>query len=48
MSDQYKIQVDGDRSWTTNSEFAEYDATHCAIGALLAGAESVEINEAEE
>lgn len=44
MSDpQFKITVNDDRSWTTNSEFGEYDATHAVVGALLAGADSVEV-----
>ncbi|QLG30146.1 hypothetical protein HUG10_21400 (plasmid) [Halorarum halophilum] len=48
MSDpQYEIRVDDDRSWTTNSEFAEYDATHFVAGALLGGAEHVTIRQVE-
>lgn len=45
---QFEVTVDGDRSWETNSEFAEYDATHTVIGALLAGADSVEIERVEQ
>lgn len=41
--DQFTIRVDDDRSWSTNSEFGEYDATHAVIGALLAGADRVVI-----
>lgn len=45
---QYKITIDDDRSWTTNSEFAEYDATHTVIGALLAGADAVSVERVRE
>lgn len=48
MTDQYEIRINEDRTWTTNSEFAEYDVTHCVVGALLAGAETVEITEVED
>lgn len=40
---QFEVTIDEDRSWTTASEFAEYDAVHAVAGALLAGAEKVEI-----
>lgn len=40
---QFTMRVDGDLTWETNSEFAEYDATHFVAGALLAGADEVVI-----
>lgn len=40
---QFEVTVNGDRSWSTASEFGEYDATHAVAGALLAGAESVTV-----
>lgn len=46
-SPSYKVRVDG-MYWEVNSEFAEYDATHTVAGALLGGADSVEIERIEE
>lgn len=42
-SPDFKVRVDDDRAWHVGSEFAEYDATHAVAGALLAGAEKVEV-----
>lgn len=47
--EQFELSVNDDsRSWETSSEFAAYDATHFVAGALLAGADSVEIRRLEE
>lgn len=40
---QYEAVVDGEADWHTDSDYAEYDMTHFVAGALLAGADSIEI-----
>lgn len=44
MSEQidYKIRIDGKR-WYNISRHSEYDAIHCVAGAILAGAENIEV-----
>lgn len=42
-SPTYEVRINDDRAWHVGSEFSEYDATHAVVGALLAGAEKVEI-----
>lgn len=44
----FEVRVNGDRVWKVNSEFSEYDATHAVAGALLAGADTVEVKRIEE
>jgi hypothetical protein len=43
MSDDIEVTIDG-RSWHVNSKYAEYDATHAVAGALLAGADEIEVS----
>lgn len=41
MSD-YRVTIDGDR-WECPSPAADYDAIHAAAGAIIVGADEVEI-----
>lgn len=44
----FQVRVDGGRSWSTASEFGEYDAASAVAGALLAGADRVEVTRADQ
>lgn len=46
MAEQITVTVDG-MDWTTSGEFREYDAIHATAGALLAGADHVDIQRDE-
>lgn len=51
MTKGYRVTVSKagapDRVWKTGGDDADYDAIHAAAGAVLAGAESVEISDME-